>query len=449
MLLLCTNLQAIECETNVFQRGKAALRKNAEIKVSDIENGNTSFICALLKRKESDANEPIFSSSKVLSPLHWAAKYNKPEIVKLLIKAGADINAPDSYSGFTPLHRAAANNSSRAAKALIEEGAGIEAVDQKYSRTPLHVSAIYDANKVATTLIRDGANTEAKDKDGNTPHALAVFNKSNLVIEAIRYETKDCGYSHKHASYIIKDTSTCVGQIYCIIRQKRQFYERGDGETYLCPPMNAATDGSGTCPSANNCVKTGEDLNNLFEEDKEVISYLQNQNRILYEKARQCIEIDFFERLKDIYKYLEDKNFKLSSVTKNIESRCHYGFPAKISQKVPYCIGNIVCKDERWLNKVYICPKTSQGNCPSADECRKKGRRSTHPNSTVNNPIVRPLRNEFDQLNLVVKMMKECSLNKTSINDSSRQSSQSLRKDNDKEDENVPSALEGTQATGQ
>ncbi len=52
------------------------------------------------------------------TPLHETVGFSDTEITKLLIEAGADVNAKDRY-GKTPLHLA----SKSAAKVLIENGA--------------------------------------------------------------------------------------------------------------------------------------------------------------------------------------------------------------------------------------------------------------------------------------------------------------------------------------
>ena len=52
-----------------------------------------------------------------------------PEVVTLLIKAGADVNAKDKY-GVTPLHRAAAyNENPEVITILIKAGADVNAKD--------------------------------------------------------------------------------------------------------------------------------------------------------------------------------------------------------------------------------------------------------------------------------------------------------------------------------
>ncbi len=52
-----------------------------------------------------------------------------PEIVTLLIKAGADINAAREIFGWTPLHSAAKLGKAEAVRILIEAGADVNALD--------------------------------------------------------------------------------------------------------------------------------------------------------------------------------------------------------------------------------------------------------------------------------------------------------------------------------
>ncbi len=56
------------------------------------------------------------------TPLHVAAIWGDVEAIKLLVKAGADINIPDSFK-YTPLHQAALQKHKAAYDALISLGA--------------------------------------------------------------------------------------------------------------------------------------------------------------------------------------------------------------------------------------------------------------------------------------------------------------------------------------
>ena len=70
-----------------------------------------------------------------MSPLLYAARDGRLEVVRMLLAAGADINQRDANE-ITPLIMAIINNHADVARFLIEQGADIQAVDW-YGRTPL------------------------------------------------------------------------------------------------------------------------------------------------------------------------------------------------------------------------------------------------------------------------------------------------------------------------
>ena len=74
-----------------------------------------------------------------IRPLHWSARNGHLEVVRALIKAGADVNAKDN-DGWTPLHYSAWNGHLEVARALIEAGADVNAKENGGS-TPLHAAA--------------------------------------------------------------------------------------------------------------------------------------------------------------------------------------------------------------------------------------------------------------------------------------------------------------------
>jgi ankyrin repeat protein len=107
------------------------------------------------------------SDSWGFTPLHYASAYNHIETAKLLLYAGADVEAKDKW-GRTPLHVASAYNSIEEAKLLIEAGADMNAKDNSRN-TSLHWATRDNRIAIAKLLIERGADLEAKDEWGQTP----------------------------------------------------------------------------------------------------------------------------------------------------------------------------------------------------------------------------------------------------------------------------------------
>jgi ankyrin repeat protein len=74
-----------------------------------------------------------------------------PDVVKVLIEAGADVNLRWDFDR-TPLHNAALSNKgaecAEVADILIRAGADVNAVDE-FDMTPLHYAALFSNVKVA------------------------------------------------------------------------------------------------------------------------------------------------------------------------------------------------------------------------------------------------------------------------------------------------------------
>ncbi len=115
------------------------------------------------------------------TPLHEAAGYGRAEIVKLLLKAGAKVNAKNRW-GETPLHDAAAlRDNAETAKILLEAGAEVNAKNNG-GRTPLHLAAQSGQTEVVKILLVTGADINAKDKAGDTPlHEAARHGHPEVV----------------------------------------------------------------------------------------------------------------------------------------------------------------------------------------------------------------------------------------------------------------------------
>lgn len=90
-----------------------------------------------------------------MTPLHYAARYDNVEAMKMLIKVGANVNTVNRHM-MTALHYAARYGQTEAIKVLVEMGADINKTD-KHMRTPLYNAVIRGHLASVKMLIEYGA----------------------------------------------------------------------------------------------------------------------------------------------------------------------------------------------------------------------------------------------------------------------------------------------------
>ena len=126
---------------------------------------------------------PVESEQR--TPLHSAAQWNAdPEVVELLVQAGADIRAR-TESGYSALDLAVLHNGNPAVlEALVRAGADVNAPD-RFGRTPLHRAA-QESPVVFPLLLRLGADITSVDEQGRTPLDYARENPALVGLEVVR-----------------------------------------------------------------------------------------------------------------------------------------------------------------------------------------------------------------------------------------------------------------------
>src|SRR5207302_4102917 len=134
--------------------------------VAAIHSGDVASLQQQLEANPGLASLPLGGNLGNRTPLHvvtdWPGYFpNGPQIVRILIEAGADANARNLGKSFaeTPLHWAASSDDVDVAGALIDGGADIEAADGSIG-TPLDNAIGYGCWHVARLLVARGATVD-------------------------------------------------------------------------------------------------------------------------------------------------------------------------------------------------------------------------------------------------------------------------------------------------
>lgn len=157
-------------------------------------------ILKLLLANNADVNKTLQLNKKTCHVLHVAVAKSSLDIVKLLIKAKANINAADqeghtslyiavdsgykeklelllangadvnkpNVNGITPLARAATKGNAKFVEVLIAHNADVDKANIK-GNTALHAASALGFSKIVKLLVQAKANLSAKNKYGDTP----------------------------------------------------------------------------------------------------------------------------------------------------------------------------------------------------------------------------------------------------------------------------------------
>jgi len=199
--------QHFEYELNVNEVGKEDLRlaerhlerrKGADAAavaaqhlMAAVTSGDAAAVARLLAEgAEVDERFPIVNGfNDAHTPLLVAARDGHTEIVGLLLRAGADVNATEPTFGAVPLHKAVYNGHVASTR-LIAGWPGVDLDFQGPTNgyTPLHDAIWHGYEECALILIEAGASLDLLGHDNTTPLALALrmFGDGHPVTRAIR-----------------------------------------------------------------------------------------------------------------------------------------------------------------------------------------------------------------------------------------------------------------------
>ncbi|XP_017293203.1 ankyrin repeat domain-containing protein 6b isoform X2 [Kryptolebias marmoratus] len=117
------------------------------------------------------------------SPLHLAAYKGHIEVVRILLKAGCNLDIQDDGEQ-TALHRAAVVGHSKIISALIQDGCALDRQD-KDGNTALHEVSWHGYSQCVQLLVKARANIHAKNKAGNTALHLACQNGHTQSVKVL------------------------------------------------------------------------------------------------------------------------------------------------------------------------------------------------------------------------------------------------------------------------
>jgi ankyrin repeat protein len=145
--------------------------------------GRTARVEELIKKDRSQVNAFAVDG---FYPLGLAVFFKHPETVKVLLDAGADVNAQARNAmKVRPIHAAAAAAQIDVTRALLERGADVNA-KQEEGYTPLHEAAGSGKLDFARLFLDHGADINARTDSGKTPLTIAIEAGQEAMVKLLR-----------------------------------------------------------------------------------------------------------------------------------------------------------------------------------------------------------------------------------------------------------------------
>jgi ankyrin repeat protein len=154
----------------------------AESPVADAAQANDAQQVRALLQQGADANG---AQADGLTALHWAALNDNPEVVGLLLYAGATVRPLTRVGGYTPLHLAARSGHVNVVRALLDAGADPNEWTTT-GVTALHFAAQANDGASVRALAAAGADVNATDRfQSRTPLVFAAGRNATDAISAL------------------------------------------------------------------------------------------------------------------------------------------------------------------------------------------------------------------------------------------------------------------------
>ena len=207
-------------------------------------------IARILVEEGADTNRGL--------PLIWALRFGRPEMVAILVKGGADVNARDSH-GTSMLYRAIKSEDTEKVNILLDAGADVNHKNTDGPRL-LHQAILSDNPEIVWTVIDAGVDVNARDANGISLLGIAIQYDNPEVVRVFI----DAGADVSVVSFARQHTSESIVQL--LVDAGAQEYSVGSGDAKLCrgyEDLHSAIGAFGKIEELVECVirELGADVN--------------------------------------------------------------------------------------------------------------------------------------------------------------------------------------------
>ncbi|MYL06366.1 MAG: ankyrin repeat domain-containing protein, partial [Gemmatimonadales bacterium] len=145
--------------------------------------GDLASVRALLS-DGADVNAP---QGDGMTALHWAARAANADLARLLLEAGADVDAATRIGAYTPLHLASEVGGGEVVGLLLEAGAAQTATTADVGgATPLHLAAGAGEADAVRLLLAHGGDADVREaRWGQTPLMYAAARGREAAVRAL------------------------------------------------------------------------------------------------------------------------------------------------------------------------------------------------------------------------------------------------------------------------
>ncbi|XP_011236235.1 ankyrin repeat and SOCS box protein 3 isoform X1 [Ailuropoda melanoleuca] len=128
--------------------------------------------------------DPNATTLEETTPLFLAVENGQIDVLRLLLRHGANVNGSHSMCGWNALHQATFQENAEIIKLLLKKGANKECQDD-FGITPLFVAAQYGKLESLSILISSGANVNCQALDKATPLFIAAQEGHTKCVELL------------------------------------------------------------------------------------------------------------------------------------------------------------------------------------------------------------------------------------------------------------------------